>query len=91
MRGLLARPLGAVGSSYSRWSWDPRSCGPGSGRSSERSSSCPVGYRAGEQAASCSASPAPYFEVSGRKFCANKSLVSSASAYFCLIAYFCSS
>lgn len=35
--------------------------------------------------------PSPYFGVSGRKFCANKSLLSSACAYFCLIAYFCSS
>lgn len=38
-----------------------------------------------------SASPPPYFGVSGRKFYANKSLVSSVSSYFCLGAYFCGS
>lgn len=44
-----------------------------------------------KQATLFSASPSLYFGVSGRKFCANKSLLSSACAYFCLVAYFCSS
>lgn len=50
-----------------------------------------TGNQAEGPAASFSASPSPYFGVSGRKFCANKSLLSSACAYFCRVAYFCSS
>lgn len=44
-----------------------------------------------EQSPPFSASPPPYFGVSGRKFCANKSLVLSVPSYFCRVAYFCCS
>ena len=65
----------------------------GSGLMRSLSSQFLFAQRTGQskQATLFSASPSLYFGVSGRKFCANKSLLSSACAYFCLVAYFCSS